>query len=126
MPRILIVDDAPFILILLSTILNGEGYKVSTAKNGAEAVQLLQTETFDLMISDINMRPVNGVELLRKTRKAYPKMGVIMLTDYETMFTSDQAAENGAFAYIVKPFKRAALLETVQQGLEKYGASEKA
>jgi DNA-binding NtrC family response regulator len=125
MPRILVVDDAPSILMLLSALLTGEGYEVGTAKNGAEAVNLLKTESFDLMISDINMRPVNGVELLRKTRKAYPEMGVIMLTAYESMFTSDQAAENGAFAYVVKPFKRAKLLETVQRGLDRYGTPEK-
>ena len=125
MPRILIVDDAPPILMLLSRLLAGEGYAVGEAKNGAEAVKLLQTESFDLMISDINMRPVNGVELLQKTRKSYPEMGVIMLTAYESMFTADQATENGAFAYIVKPFKSAKLLETVRQGLEKYGAAEK-
>jgi DNA-binding NtrC family response regulator len=125
MPRILIVDDAPSILMLLSALLTGEGYEVGSAKNGEEAVKLLKTETFDLMISDINMRPVNGVELLRKTRKSYPEMGVIMLTAYESMFTSDQATENGAFAYIVKPFKRAKLLETVQRGLDRYGSSEK-
>jgi len=124
MPRILIVDDAPPILMLLSKMLTGEGYEVEEAKNGAEAVKLLQTKPFDLMISDINMRPVNGVELLQKTRKAYPKMGVIMLTAYESMFTADQAKENGAFAYIVKPFKSAKLLETIQQGLEKYGSAE--
>jgi DNA-binding NtrC family response regulator len=120
MPRILVVDDAPPILMLLSKILTEEGFEVRTAKNGEEAVKLLQTESFALMISDINMRPVNGAELLRKTRATYPEMGVIMLTAYETMFTAEQAAENGAFAYIVKPFKSAKLLETVRQGLAYY------
>ena len=123
MPRILVVDDSPPILMLLSRLLSEEGYEVGTAKNGAEAVQLLQSQSFDLMISDINMRPVNGVELLRKTRKSYPEMAVVMLTAYETMFTADQAAENGAFAYIVKPFKSGALLQTVQCALEHNGAA---
>ena len=120
MPRILIVDDAPSILLMLSKLLTEEGHEVATAKNGEEAVKLLQTESFDLMISDLNMRPVNGAELLRKTRKSYPKMGVIMLTAYESMYTAEQAAENGAFAYIVKPFKNAQLLETVHRGLAYY------
>lgn len=123
MSRILIVDDAPPILALLSRLLTEEGYNVATAKNGAEAVQLLQTTPFDLMISDVNMRPVNGVELLLKTRKSYPQMGVIILTAYETMYTADQAAENGAFAYIVKPFKNDTLLKTVRSGIEKYGTA---
>jgi len=120
MPRILIVDDAPSILMLLSGLLTEEGYEVDVAKNGEEAVRILQNKSFNLMISDLNMRPVNGAELLRKTRAAYPKMGVIMLTAYETMFTAEQAAENGAFAYVVKPFKTAALLQTVRSGIEKY------
>ena len=72
------------------------------------------------MISDLNMRPVNGADLLRKTRATYPEMGVIMLTAYETMFTAEQASENGAFAYVVKPFKSSKLLETVLKGLAYY------
>ena len=120
MPRILVVDDAPPILTMLSKLLTEEGFEVATAKNGAEAVKLLETEKFNLMISDLNMRPVNGAELLRKTRADYPEMGVIMLTAYETMFTAEQAAENGAFAYVVKPFKNATLLETVHRGLAYY------
>jgi DNA-binding NtrC family response regulator len=120
MPRILVVDDAPSILRLLSQLLTEEGYEVGTAKNGEEAVKLLKTETFNLMISDLNMRPVNGAELLRKTRATYPEMGVIMLTAYETLYTAEQAAENGAFAYIVKPFKSAKLLDTVRRGLAYY------
>lgn len=120
MPRILIVDDAPPILSMLSKLLTEEGHEIAAAKNGAEAVQLLETASFDLMISDLNMRPVNGAELLLKTRKDYPKMGVIMLTAYESMYTAEQAAENGAFAYVVKPFKNAKLLDTVRRGLAYY------
>ena len=105
---------------MLSALLTAEGYEVGTAKNGEEAAQLLKTETFNLMISDLNMRPVNGAELLRKTRATYPEMGVIMLTAYETMYTAEQASENGAFAYIVKPFKNAHLLQMVRQGLAYY------
>jgi len=121
MPRILIVDDAPPILMMLSKLLAEEGHEVATAKHGEEAVGLLEDRPFDLMISDLNMRPVNGAELLLKTRKAYPKMGFILLTAYESMFTADEAKKNGAFAYIVKPFKNAHLLETVQCALEHYG-----
>ena len=121
MPRILIVDDAPPILMLLSRLLTENGHEVGTARNGKEAVELLETKPFDLMISDLNMRPVNGAELLRKTRELYPKMGVILLTAYESMYTADEAKKNGAFAYIVKPFKSDALLQTVQRALEHYG-----
>ena len=121
MSRILIVDDAPPIMAMLSNLLAEEGHEVGTARNGKEAVELLQAGSFDLMISDLNMRPVNGAELLLKTRKSYPKMGVIMLTAYESMYTAAEAKKNGAFAYIAKPFKSDALLQTVQSALEHYG-----
>lgn len=120
MPRILLVDDAPPILILLSRLLTEQGHEIATARNGKEAVQLLEKGEFDLMISDLNMRPVNGAELLRKTRESYPKMGVVLLTAYESMYTADEAKKNGAFAYIVKPFKSEALLQTVQRALDHY------
>jgi DNA-binding NtrC family response regulator len=120
MPRILIVDAAPAILSMLSALMSEEGHEVATARNGTEAVALLEAGPFHLMISDLSMRPVNGEELLRKTRAAYPEMGVIMLASYESRFTAEKAAENGAFAYIVKPFKNAELLRTVRRGLAYY------
>jgi len=117
MPRILIVDDAPIFLLLLSKLLIGEGYEVATAKNGEEALQVLQTASFDLLLSDMNMEPVNGIELLRAARVAYPNMKVIMVTAYETLYTSGEAEKYGAFAYITKPFKNAMLFETVRRAL---------
>jgi two-component system NtrC family response regulator len=123
MLRILIVDDAPIFLLLLSKLLAGEGYEVATAKNGEEALQVLQTASFDLLLSDMNMEPVNGIELLRAVRVAYPNMKVIMVTAYETLYTSSEAEKNGAFAYITKPFKNAVLFETVRRALAPSGAT---
>jgi DNA-binding NtrC family response regulator len=123
MLRILIVDDAPIFLLLLSKLLTGEGYEVATAKNGEEALQVLQTASFDLLLSDMNMEPVNGIELLRAVRVAYPNMKVIMVTAYETLYTSSEAEKNGAFAYITKPFKNAVLFETVRRALAPSGAT---
>jgi DNA-binding NtrC family response regulator len=122
MARILIVDDALPILMLLSKLLTEQGYEVATAKHGKDAVELLAAGPFDLMISDLNMRPVNGAELLRKTREFYPKMAVIVLTAYESMYTADEAAKNGAFAYVVKPFKNDVLLQTVRRVFEPVSA----
>jgi DNA-binding NtrC family response regulator len=117
MPRILIVDDEPTILNLLNKILIGQGYDATPASNGEKALQLLQTETFDLMISDINMTPINGMELLRKATKDWPNMGVIMLTAYGTVATAVEAMKEGAFDYITKPFKLDELVLTVQRAL---------
>ncbi|MFA6174086.1 MAG: sigma-54 dependent transcriptional regulator [Kiritimatiellales bacterium] len=117
MPRILIVDDEPTILNLLNKILIGQGYDATPASNGEKALQLLQTEKFDLMVSDINMTPINGMELLRKAAKTWPDMGVIMLTAYGTVATAVEAMKEGAFDYITKPFKLDELVLTVQRAL---------
>ena len=123
MPRILIVDDAPVFLLLLSKLLTGEGYEVATAKNGEEALRILQTRSFDLMLSDMNMEPINGIELLRAVKSSYANMKVIMVTAYETIYTAEEAAKTGAFAYITKPFKNAMLFETIQRALASSGAT---
>jgi DNA-binding NtrC family response regulator len=122
MPRILIVDDEPTILNLLNKILIGQGYDATPASNGEKALQLLQTEKFDLMISDINMTPINGMELLRKAAQSWPNMGVIMLTAYGTVSTAVEAMKEGAFDYITKPFKLDELVLTVQRALEYHNA----
>lgn len=122
MPRILIVDDEPTILNLLNKILIGQGYDATPASNGEKALQLLQTEKFDLMISDINMTPINGMELLRKAAASWPDMGVIMLTAYGTVATAVEAMKEGAFDYITKPFKLDELVLTVQRALEYHNA----
>ena len=116
--RILIVDDEPTILNLLNKILIGQGYDTVPASNGEKALQLLQTEKFDLMISDINMTPINGMELLRKAAESWPDMGVVMLTAYGTVATAVEAMKQGAFDYITKPFKLDELVLTVQRALE--------
>jgi DNA-binding NtrC family response regulator len=122
MLRILIVDDEPTILNLLNKILIGQGYDTTPASNGEKALQLLQTERFDLMISDINMTPVNGMELLRKAAESWPDMGVVMLTAYGTVATAVEAMKKGAFDYITKPFKLDELVLTVQRALEYHNA----
>ncbi len=122
MPRILIVDDEPTILNLLNKILIGQGYDSTPASNGEKALQLLQTEKFDLMISDINMTPINGMELLRKAAGDWPDMGVIMLTAYGTVATAVEAMKEGAFDYITKPFKLDELVLTVQRALAYHNA----
>ena len=122
MPRILIVDDEPAILNLLGKILAGQGYGTALASNGEHALQILQTEKFDLMLSDINMTPINGMELLRRTADTRSNMGVIMLTAYGTVATAVEAMKEGAFDFVIKPFKFDELLQTIQRALEYHSA----
>ena len=118
MAKILIADDDPTILSLLNKILLAKGYDVQLAENGVVAEKQLKSEQFDLLISDIKMEPVDGMQLLRKTRQMRPHVGVIMLTAYATVATAVEAMKEGAFDYIPKPFKIDELLETVKRALD--------
>ncbi len=118
MAKLLVVENEPALLGLLSTLLKGEQHEVTQAKSGEEAAALLEKQAFDLMLSDIRMGRMDGIELLRRTREMVPAMPVIMLTAYGTVSTAVDALKLGAFDYLTKPFKIDELLHTVRRALE--------
>lgn len=118
MARILLVDDEESILTVLGTLLRAEEYDVVSTKDGEKARGLITSEDFDLMLSDIRMSPVSGMELLKLARDERPDMSVIMLTAYGSVDTAIEAMKLGAFDYIPKPFKVDELLITIQRALE--------
>jgi DNA-binding NtrC family response regulator len=118
MPKIVLIDDEPRMLSLLNTILKAEGYSVTSVQDGTKVPDLLNTETFDLMITDIRMAPINGLELLKIARQVRPAMPVIILTAYGSVETAIEAMKLGSFDYVTKPFKMDELLITIQRALE--------
>ncbi|MCO5043966.1 MAG: sigma-54-dependent Fis family transcriptional regulator [Verrucomicrobia bacterium] len=118
MARILLVDDEPSILNVLSTLMKSEGHESVAARGGEMAQEVLLGDRFDLMISDIRMAPVDGLQLLKTARHNRPEMAVIMLTAYGSVETAVNAMKEGAFDYVTKPFKVDELLMTVQRALE--------
>jgi len=118
MSKILLVDDEASILSVLSVLLKAEGYEVIPVDNGEKAIELIKSTPFDLMISDIRMRPVDGITLLKSARELRPTMSVLMITGYGTIETAVEALKYGAFDYITKPFKVDELLITVQRAIE--------
>lgn len=118
MAKILLVDDEPSILSVLSVLLKAEGYEVVPVQDGQKAVELIRTEPYDLMISDIRMRPIDGMQLLKLVREQQPSMSVLMVTGYGSVETAVEALKLGAFDYVTKPFKVDELLITVQRALE--------
>ena len=118
MARILIVDDEVNILEVIGTLLQAEGHEAVTVSDGLKAKELIISGGFDLMISDIRMTPVNGMELLRLAHDRCPAMSVIMLTAYGQVETAVEALQLGAFDYVAKPFRTSALLSTVKRALE--------
>lgn len=117
MPRILLVDDEPSILSVLCTVLKAEAYDVVAINDGQKALDLIKSENFDLVISDIRMAPVNGMDILKTLHQQCPDVSVIMLTAFGSVETAIEALKLGAFDYVTKPFKVDELLITVQRAL---------
>lgn len=118
MPKVLIVDDEPRILSLLHSLLKAEGMASVSAKDGGEALQLLREQDFNLLITDIRMSPVDGMELFRKARQEFPKMPVILLTAYGAVETAIEAMKLGAYDYLTKPFKINEFIITVKRAID--------
>jgi DNA-binding NtrC family response regulator len=118
MSRILLVDDEPSILSVLSTLLKAEGYEVVPIGDPSQALERLEKEDFDLLITDIRMTPITGMDLLRHAHEKKPTMSVLIMTAFGSVDTAVEALKMGAFDYVTKPFKVDELLITVQRALE--------
>lgn len=102
-PTILIVDDEASIVQSLSGLLTDEGFEVNTASNGYEALQRIEAEAPDLVLLDIWMPGIDGIETLKEIKQKYPTIQVIMITGHGTIETAVQATKHGAFDFIEKP-----------------------
>ncbi len=118
MARILVVEDDPSILNLLTALLTEEGHHVVPATNGQAGLEMFDAHPFDLLISDLRMSPMDGLELLEHVQKRRPRFPVIMMTAYGTVESAVEAMKVGAFDYIPKPFKINDLLLAVRRALE--------
>jgi len=118
-PRILVVDDEEIARRNLGHILLKEDYAVDTAANGTEALEKMEASEFDLVITDLRMEKVNGIDLLEKARIRFPDSRVIMITAYATIDSAVEAIKKGAFHYITKPFKLEEVRSIVRDALGK-------
>jgi two-component system response regulator PilR (NtrC family) len=117
--RILVVDDESSMRQLLEIALGKEGYRVKAADSGQKAVKVLGKDSFDLVISDIRMPDMTGVEVLRTVKELNPEIPVIMITAYASTETAVEALRLGAYDYITKPFKIEELKNTISNALER-------
>lgn len=113
--KILIVDDEENARIGLSKLLSQEGYAVDTVANGFEALEFLQRQKVQLVISDINMPGMNGLTFLRELHRNFPSTHVIMITAYGGVESYLEAMNLGAFEYIHKPVKLDELKSVMQK-----------
>jgi response regulator RpfG family c-di-GMP phosphodiesterase len=118
-PRVLVVDDEKAIREMLAEFLGMEGYAVRTAEDGLAAVNQLQKEEFDLVISDLKMPRMGGIALLEEIGKAAPSTVTVIMTGFGTVETAIDAMKRGAYDYVLKPFKLDEVVHVLNRGLEK-------
>ena len=117
--RILIVDDEDGMRRLLGRVLTREGYETSTVGSGAEALRLVANERFDLVVTDIKMPEMDGLQLLEELKEYEPSLPIIVMTAYGTIENAVQALRFGAYDYIAKPFETDEIKLTVAKALER-------
>src|ERR1700676_1375608 len=117
--RILVVDDEDAIREIVCSMLAAANYKTRQASSGLKALALLDAgEEFELMLSDLMMADLDGIGLLERTKEKYPDMPVVMVTAVHDISVALAAIRNGAYDYLLKPFEREQLLNTVSRALE--------
>lgn len=117
-PKALIVDDERNIRELLAWILAREGFKCRTAENGAQALRLLRSEEFDLLITDVLMPMVDGIQLIEEALKLQPDIAILVITALRELDVAVKALKIGAFDYILKPFKPDYISFSVRRALD--------
>jgi two-component system response regulator PilR (NtrC family) len=118
MAKILVADDELSMRQFLEILLKKEGHEVFCAADGQEALSRFQAENFDLLISDIKMPKVGGLDLLRKVKEQRPNLAVIMVTAYASPEDAIAAMKAGAYDYLTKPFKLEEIKAVIQNALE--------
>jgi DNA-binding NtrC family response regulator len=117
--RILVVDDEPNMLRLLKTIITDKtGYEVDTTNNPLEVEKLLKEQHYDLVVTDLKMPLVDGIDLIGTIKKIDARIPIIIITAYGTMETAEEAIQKGAYDFITKPFRKESILITIKRGLE--------
>ncbi len=115
---ILLIDDEEIVLDTVSDDLKEEGYQVVTAKNGTEGLQKFLSKPSDLVITDLVMQDMDGLEVFHEVKKVNPETSVLILTGYGTLQSAIEAFRLGACDYIVKPCKKEELTQRIASCLE--------
>jgi response regulator RpfG family c-di-GMP phosphodiesterase len=118
-PRLLVVDDEKVIREILADFLTMEGFAVGMARDGVDALDELAHNQYDMVISDLKMPRMGGLDLLEHIRKDHDSVLVVIMTGFGTVETAIEAMKKGAYDYVLKPFKVEEVVHIVRRGLEK-------
>jgi response regulator RpfG family c-di-GMP phosphodiesterase len=117
--RILVVDDDPLPLELISSHLESQEFQVTTAESGEDAVSQLKVNRVDLVLTDMSMPGMSGMDVLKWVRENQPRVPVILITGMCELKTAVESMQSGAFDYVTKPFQLETVLDRVQEALER-------
>ena len=117
-PHILLIDDEKIALINLTHVLEGEGYRVTACRDGNAGLAAMENNAFDLVLTDLRMPGIDGMEVLQHIKSTTPDIPVIMITGHATLDSAVDAMKAGAYHYISKPFRLAEAREVVRGALE--------
>ena len=113
--KILVIDDATELLTLMKCLLEGEGFQVFCAKNGADGIRLNEQENPDLIVLDLHMPEMDGIETLRQIRKRDSNVRVVILTGYKNQDSIKDAVDLNVSKYLSKPFDNEELIRTFRE-----------
>ena len=123
---LLVVDDEDIVVSLIRDAFEDDNYVVKTASNGKDAISLVEQHKFDLIITDVRMPHMSGIEMVKLARQVQPDVGVIFMTGYANLNSAKDAIKQGAFDYILKPFELNEIRQAVRNGLSlRSAAAEK-
>jgi CheY-like chemotaxis protein len=117
--RVLVIDDDRDLLEALARLLGRSGYTCLTTASGAEGIGMIESESFDLVVTDLHMPGIDGIAVMRSARTHEPPIPVVLMTAYPPSWTEGQARQAGATIRVAKPFANADLLNAIRQTLER-------
>lgn len=117
--KILVIDDEPLMREFIEEAMTRAGYRVISCGSGVEGIELIKNQPFDLIITDLKMSPIDGIEVLGETVKISPETPVIIMTAYATIDTAIEALKKGAVDYLIKPFTPEVIEIAVKRALDK-------
>jgi putative nucleotidyltransferase with HDIG domain len=116
--RILVVDGEAHVRAMIGATLESQGYQVQTTSNGSKAIEMVEENDFDLVLTEIVIQDGNGIALMERIRGQQPQLPVVMVTAIHDISVAIDSMHRGAYDYVLKPFERERLLGTVQRALE--------
>jgi DNA-binding NtrC family response regulator len=117
--RILVLDDETIVLKRLGPALEKAGYAVEVFSRSADALARVRETSFDIVITDLKMQGLDGMQFLTKVKERSPQTEVIVITGFATMDTAKESFQKGVFDFLAKPFKLGEILETVKKAEKK-------